>query len=66
MAPSAEEAVAGADITFVMLADPAAALAVAKQAAKGLSKGELPACTGCEVSDLLSRLLLSRCTCTWA
>ena len=42
MASSAEEAVAGADITVAMLADPPAALAVAKEAVKGLSKGDLP------------------------
>ena len=41
VATSAEEAVAGADITVAMLADPPAALAVAKEAVKGLSKGKL-------------------------
>ena len=39
VASSAKEAAAAADITIAMLADPAAALAVAKEAAEGLAKG---------------------------
>lgn len=37
---SAADCVAASDITVAMLADPAAALAVAKDAAKGLAAGE--------------------------
>ncbi len=40
VAASPEEAAAACDITLAMLADPPAALAVAEQAVKGLSKGE--------------------------
>ena len=39
VASSIAECVAANDITLAMLADPDAALAVAKEAAKGLSKG---------------------------
>ena len=49
VASSAEEAVAGADITVAMLADPPAALAVAKDAAKGLSKGQSPALASIQI-----------------
>ena len=40
VAASPEDATAACDITFAMLADPPAALAVAEQAAKGLSQGQ--------------------------
>ncbi len=40
VAASPEDATAACDITFAMLADPPAALAVAEQAAKGLSQGK--------------------------
>ncbi|EIE24341.1 hypothetical protein COCSUDRAFT_14707 [Coccomyxa subellipsoidea C-169] len=40
VAASPEEAAAACDITLAMLADPPAALAVAEQAVKGLSKGK--------------------------
>ncbi len=39
VASSIAECVAANDITLAMLADPGAALAVAKEAAKGISKG---------------------------
>ncbi|CAL8462090.1 g1621 [Coccomyxa elongata] len=40
VAASPEDATAACDITFAMLADPPAALAVAEQAARGLSEGK--------------------------
>ena len=40
VARSAADCVAASDITVAMLADPAAALAVARDAAKGLAAGE--------------------------
>ena len=40
VADSAADCVAASDITVAMLADPAAALAVARDAAKGLAAGE--------------------------
>lgn len=40
VAASPEAATSACDITFAMLADPPAALAVAEQAVKGLSQGK--------------------------
>ena len=53
VASSSAECVAANDITIVMLADPAAALAVAKDAVKGISAG------AASVIDLLSGCTMS-------
>lgn len=62
VASSSADCVAASDITIAMLSDPPAALAVAKDAAKGLSQGKHPYALP---ADLVPTVMMATLPTSW-